>query len=72
MDKEIHKNLLKRHNELKGLGKVTEAVLASGVTHKTYNRAINDQKYVRASTIINILEAQAKVLELTKKKLQLA
>jgi hypothetical protein len=71
MGMEIKEILLQRHNELKEFGKVTEAVEVSGVTHKTYGRAIKGEKYVRATTMMTILKAQARVLETTKTKLQL-
>lgn len=72
MNDVIRQNLLQRHNELKNLGKVTEAVNAAGVTYQTYERAINGVKGVKAVTIERILEGQAKVIDLTRKRLQLA
>ncbi|WP_138481691.1 hypothetical protein [Dyadobacter bucti] len=71
MDIDFKENIRQRHQELKSLGKVTEAVTMSGVSRMTYARAVNGKKYVRATTMMDILKAQAKVLELTKTKLQL-
>lgn len=72
METDFRQNILQRHDELKKLGKVTEAVEMSGVSHMTYNRAVNGAKYVRATTLMAILRAQAKVLEATTAKLQMA
>jgi len=72
MEEDVRKNILERHYKLKRLGKVTEAVSVSGYSHKTYTRALDGQKCVKATTMMAILRAQAKVLEVTDTKLQLA
>lgn len=72
MEAEFRQNIRQRHDELKKLGKVTEAVELSGFSHMTYSRAVNGTADVRAGTLMAILKAQAKVLDITKQKLQLA
>jgi len=69
MDKSIHKKLTERHNELIKLGKVMAAVKESTFAYKTYERAIKGGDDVRAETLEHILNAQAKIIESTRKKL---
>lgn len=69
MDEKTHIKLCERHEELKKLGKVLEAVDASGLSNQTYTRAMNGDKTVRAKTLATILKAQQQTLDRTRKEL---
>lgn len=69
MDKETHKKLVKRHDSLKSIGKVTSAVQEAGISWETYNKAIKGSDTVLHKTLIKILTAQQLIIDKSSKEL---